>query len=87
MNKRINITLPAETIQLIDQVTAKGGRSRLIDHAVKHYVDSLSRRRLRRELEQGAVAQAERDLKLAEDWFPLDEEAWASEKGNTAQAW
>ena len=81
MNKRINITLPAETIQLLDQVTAKGGRSRLIDQAVKHYVDSLSRENLRRELQKGAVEQAERDLQLAEDWFPLDEEAWANEKG------
>ena len=80
MNKRINITLPAETIQLIDRVTAKGGRSRLIDRAVKHYVEGLGRENLRRQLQQGAVEQAERDLQLAEDWFPLDEEAWASEK-------
>ena len=80
MHKRINITLPAETIQLIDRVTAKGGRSRLIDRAVKHYVEGLGRENLRRQLQQGAVEQAERDLQLAEDWFPLDEEAWASEK-------
>ena len=81
MNKRINITLPAETVRLLDRVTAKGGRSRLIDRAVKHYVDSLSRENLRRQLQQGAVEQAERDLQLSEDWFPLDEEAWAREKG------
>ena len=80
MNKRINITLPAETVRLMDRITAKGGRSRLIDQAVKHYVDSRSRENLRRRLEQGAMEQAGRDLQFAEDWFSLEEEAWTSER-------
>ena len=80
MNKRINITLPAETVRLMDRITAKGGRSRLIDQAVKHYVDSRSRENLRRRLEQGAMEQAGRDLQVAADWFSLEEEAWASER-------
>lgn len=38
MHRRINITLPEETVRLIDRVAAKGDRSRLIDEAVRHYV-------------------------------------------------
>lgn len=73
MHKRINVTLPVETIGLIERVTSKGNRSRFIDQAVHHYVDTMGRAGLRRRLEEGARAQAERDLRLAEEWFPVEE--------------
>ena len=38
MHKRINITLPEETLALIDRVTEHGDRSRFIDEAIKHYI-------------------------------------------------
>ncbi|MEX2264298.1 MAG: hypothetical protein WD696_20255 [Bryobacteraceae bacterium] len=31
-------------------------------------------------LKQGAVANAQRDLAIAQEWFPLDEEAWQPRK-------
>jgi len=76
MNKRLNITLPEETLRLIEHVAKKGDRSRLIDKAVKHYVSSVGRESLRRRMKEGAVREAELDLALAEEWFPLEEEAW-----------
>ncbi|MBI1746043.1 MAG: hypothetical protein HYR55_05560 [Acidobacteria bacterium] len=75
MYKRINITLPDETIRLIDRVTKRGNRSRFIDRAVKRYVDEAGRRNLRMLMKEEAIRWAERDLKLAEEWFPLEEEA------------
>ena len=57
MHKRINVTLPVETIRLIERVTSKGNRSRFIDQAVQHYVDTTGRAILRRRLEEGARAQ------------------------------
>ena len=36
MRKRINISLPEETLELIDRVTEHGDRSRFIDEAVRH---------------------------------------------------
>ncbi len=76
MNKRINITLPEKTVQLLDRVAQKGNRSRLIDSAVRRYVAEVGRANLRRRLKGGAIREAELDLQLAEEWFPLEEEAW-----------
>jgi CopG family transcriptional regulator / antitoxin EndoAI len=76
MRKRVNITLPEETLELIDRVTEHGDRSRFIDEAVKHYIEKTGRANLRKRLKEGAVRRAERDLQLAEEWFSVDEEAW-----------
>lgn len=76
LHRRINITLPEETIRLIDRVARKGDRSHLISEAVRHYVASLGKARLRRLLKEGALRHAERDLTIAEDWSSLDAEQW-----------
>ena len=71
--RRINITLPEETIRLIDRVAKKGDRSFLISEAVQRYVASVGKARLRRLIKEGARRNADRDLKLAEEWGSLDE--------------
>lgn len=76
MRLRLNVTLPEETVRLIDHVSGKGNRSRFIDHAVRHYAGRLGKRRLSSLLREGAERRAERDLRLAHDWFPLEEAAW-----------
>jgi CopG family transcriptional regulator/antitoxin EndoAI len=76
MHQRVNITLPEDTLRLIDRVAVKGDRSRFIDSAVRHYVDSIGRANLRKQLKEGAIARAGRDLGLTEVWFTLDEEVW-----------
>ena len=80
MHRRLNITLPEETIRLLDRVATKGDRSRLIAEAVRHYVGGRGRAKVRRRLREGAVRRAERDLQLAAEWFSLDEEAWQRSK-------
>jgi CopG family transcriptional regulator/antitoxin EndoAI len=76
MYRRVNISVPDETLQLIDRVAAKGDRSRFIAEAVRHYVTRTSRTRLRKRLKEGALRRAARDRALAEDWVLLEEEAW-----------
>lgn len=73
MNKRLNITLPEQTVRLMDRVAGKGQRSRLIDQAVHRYVEEEGRTNLRKRLQEGARARAERDLQLAAEWFAVDE--------------
>ncbi len=80
MHRRVNVTLPEETIQLLDRVAEKGDRSRLIAEAVKHYIQSTGRAALRKRLKQGAIRRADRDLHLAEEWFKLEEEAWQGDR-------
>jgi len=79
MNTRINVILPASTVAVLDKVAAKGARSALIDRAIRHYVATQSRENLRERLKQEALANAERDLQLAAEWFPLEEEAWRTQ--------
>ena len=76
MNQRVNITLPEETLSLIDRVAEKGDRSRFIDLAIRYYIEAMGKARLKKQIKEGAIARAERDLRLAEEWFALEEEAW-----------
>ena len=76
MNKRLNITLPEQTVRLMDRVAGKGRRSSLIDRAVLRYVKEETRANLRKHLAESYQANAPFDLQLAEEWFPVEEEAW-----------
>jgi CopG family transcriptional regulator/antitoxin EndoAI len=81
VNKRINIILPTSTVAVLDQVAAKGNRSALIDRAIRHYIRTRSLQNLRERLKQEALTNAERDLRMAAEWFPLEEEAWQLTQG------
>lgn len=76
MHRRVNVTLPEETIRLIDRSTSDGNRSRFIDEAVKYFVRQHGRSELKRLLEEGAERRAARDLAIATEWFDLDKDAW-----------
>lgn len=73
MRRRINITLPEETVRLIDRVAKKGNRSRFLDALVRFHLGTKSRQKLRRELQAGYTRWAEQDRRVAEEWFELDE--------------
>lgn len=72
MNKRLNITLPEETILLMDRLTPKGARSQLINEAVNFYIHQKGKSNLKERLATGAKARANRDQNLAEEWFTLE---------------
>lgn len=76
MSKRINIILPDKTVAVLDRVASKGTRSRFIDRAVRHYIETQGRESLSEQLKAGYRANAQRDLAMAAEWFPLEEEAW-----------
>jgi CopG family transcriptional regulator/antitoxin EndoAI len=76
VNQRINVSLPEETLRLLDRVAGKGDRSRFIDQAVRYYIDEKGRSAIKKRLKEGAIRRAARDQHLTEEWFPLDEEAW-----------
>jgi CopG family transcriptional regulator/antitoxin EndoAI len=76
MNRRINVILPESTVAVLAKVAPRGGRSRLIDRAIKQYVAAHGRQHLRAQLKREALANADRDLAMAAEWFPLEEEAW-----------
>lgn len=80
MHQRVNVTLPEATLRLIDRVARKGDRSRLIDEAVKHYVEDMGRKNLRTRLKEGYLANADRDREIAEEWLLLDQTPWDAKR-------
>lgn len=75
-HRRVNITLPEQTLQIINRVVKQGDRSRLIDRAVRFYIDEVGKENLRKELREGAQVRAQRNLSMANEWFSLEEEIW-----------
>ena len=76
MAKRINIVSPDETLAILDRVTRKGASSRFIPHAVLSFVESEGKRNLRERLKREALENAARDVAMAAEWFPLEQEAF-----------
>ena len=76
MSKRVNIMLPEQTLAVLDRVASNGDRSRFISQAVLYYVQDQGKQRLREQLKAGYQAVADDSLKIATEWFPLEEEAW-----------
>lgn len=76
IHKRVNVTLPEDTLRLLDRVTEKGDRSSFVDRAVRFYIEEKGRANLKKQLRLGATARASRDMSLAEEWFSIDEEVW-----------
>ena len=75
VHARVNITLPKETLRLIDRVTRKTNRSGFVDHAVRFYIEQSGRENLRKHLRAGAQARFARDQGIAEAWFPIESDA------------
>jgi len=76
MSKRINVILPDATVAVLDRVASKGNRSRLISQAVLHYVKTWGTKNLKERLKEGASANANLNLEIAAEWFPVEQEAW-----------
>ncbi len=85
MSKRVNIMLPEKTVAILDRVAPKGKRSSFISSAVLHFVESQGKRSLRRQLKAGYQANAEESLRIAMEWFPLEEEAWRRSRATSTK--
>ena len=71
MSRRLSITLPEHTVRMLDHIMSRGQRSRLIDEAVRRFVNEPGRANLRNQLELGGKARSKRDREIAEEWFVL----------------
>ena len=71
MKRRLNITLPEQTVRMLDRTVPRGQRSRLIDEAVTRFIKEQGSANLRKQLALGATARSERDREMTEEWFVL----------------
>jgi CopG family transcriptional regulator/antitoxin EndoAI len=77
MNQRLNISIPENTLRLLDRVIPKGDRSKFIDRAVRSELARTTKARLRRALAEGYRERAEEDRALTAEWDLLSAEVWA----------
>ena len=75
MSKRINIILPEQSANVLDTLTTKGNRSRLIDRALVHHIQTHGKQTLRDRLRISYQSNSAENLAIAAAWFPLEEEA------------
>ena len=78
--ERLNISLPRETVGLLERVTTKGNRSRFINEAIRELAKGRSRTQLRKLLEEEGRVNRDRDLQLIEEWAAVDQEAWRASR-------
>ncbi len=72
--RRIHITLPEKTVEAIDRVAPKGDRSRLIELAITHYLETLGKTQAQKLLaEQPRRAGRRKKSGAAEAWLPFGE--------------
>jgi CopG family transcriptional regulator/antitoxin EndoAI len=72
--QRVDVTLPKETVRLLEKIAKRGDRSRLVDQAIRYFAKEMSRANLKKQLKEGAMVNASRDLNLVEEWFSIDDE-------------
>lgn len=77
MNKRLTISLPEQTVRLLNRLAGRGQRSRLIDRALRRYVKLKleTRVNLRKQLADSYAVNAAFHRRLAKNWFPAEQEA------------
>ena len=73
--KRVNITLPPETLKLIDRLS-KDNRSEFINKAVRLHVNRLERAKLKQRLKETYLERAKEDIAIAKEWEPIERELW-----------
>ena len=76
--QRVDVTLPRETVRLLEKIAKRGDRSRLVDQAIRYFAKEMSRANLRKQLKEGAITNASRDLNLSEEWFLIDDDVCPS---------
>ena len=73
---RINVTLPRELIESINQIAGPRSRSRLISESLREYIRQIKQDELEKQLEKGYRAAAKENITLAAEFKAVDLEGW-----------
>ena len=73
---RINVTLPRELMESINQIAGPRARSRLITESLREYIRQMKKVELENQLEEGYRASAKENFDLAKEFEAVDLEGW-----------
>jgi metal-responsive CopG/Arc/MetJ family transcriptional regulator len=73
---RLNVTIPNELVQSMDEYAGPRKRSRFVAEAIKTLIDKKRKEKLEAALEEGYKATAKESLNLAGEFENADLEGW-----------
>ena len=73
---RINVTLPRELIESVNQIAGPRSRSRLISESLREYIRQIKQDELDKQLEEGYRTSAKESNALAKEFEAVDLEGW-----------
>ena len=73
---RINVTLPKELIESVDQIAGPRSRSRLIAESLREHIRQMKKDELEKQLVEGYRAAAIESIALAREFEAADLEGW-----------
>jgi metal-responsive CopG/Arc/MetJ family transcriptional regulator len=73
---RINVTLPTELIESVDQIAGPRSRSRLIAESIREHIRQMKKDELEKQLEEGYRATATEGIVIARGFEAVDLEGW-----------
>jgi metal-responsive CopG/Arc/MetJ family transcriptional regulator len=73
---RINVTLPREVIESLNQIAGPRSRSRLIAESLREYIRQMKAAELEKRLEEGYCAAAAENVAMTEEFEAVDLEGW-----------
>ena len=73
---RMNITLPKDLAESLDEMAGPRKRSRFIAQALRMMIDHVKKSKIELQLTDGYKARKNESLKIAEEFEPFDLEGW-----------
>ena len=78
---RITLSLDSRVVEETRRAAGENGISRLVSRLLAEYLDSARRQKLREELRQGYISEAESDLEIAHAYGFVDRDSGIEEEG------
>ena len=75
-NVRLNVTLPRDLVESMNQIAGPRNRSRMISESVREYIQQKKKTELEKRLEEGYRASAVENIALTKEFEAIDLEGW-----------
>jgi len=75
-NVRLNVTLPRDLVESMNQIAGPRNRSRMISESVREYIQQKTKTELEKRLEEGYRASAVENIALTKEFEAIDLEGW-----------
>jgi metal-responsive CopG/Arc/MetJ family transcriptional regulator len=75
-NVRLNIILPKDQVESLNQIAGPRNRSRIISESIREYIVQRKKVELEKQLEEGYRAAAKENIALVKEFEAVDLEGW-----------